>query len=287
MDAMSSSCATTQNTPGNLIGTIENNMMSYWSWVYSSPVSRVEDEPEFLRLSCDIPHPMCNYVFRSRFPAQEVGTRIEEMIDFFRSRNLPMSWMVGPCCQPSNLGEQLASHGLVLETQVVGMTIDLRNLKENLTAAEDITIKRVATDGDLQQYLKPFGIGFEFPDSVVTGWGRMDASHGFGAQLPRTNYVALVNNEPVSCTSVFRTPGAAGIYCVATVPGMRRKGAATALIVNALREARDDGYRLGLLQAKTMGAGVYRRIGFVDQPCKIGWYVWQPPAAGQQASHTP
>ena len=281
MDAMLSNCSATQDSTKNLVEIIENSMMSYWSWIYSSPISRVEDEPEFLRLSCDIQHPMCNYVFRSRFPAQEIDARIEEMIDFFRSRSLPMSWMAGPCCQPSNIGEQLASHGLVLESEVVGMTIDLRNLKEDLPTAEDLTIKRVANEGDLQQYLRPFGIGFEFPDAVVTGWGRMNASHGFGAQLPRTDYVALMNNEPVSCTSLFKTPDAAGIYCVATVPGMRRKGAATALIINALREARDEGYKLGLLQAKAMGAGVYRKIGFVDQPCKIGWYVWQPPSTAQ------
>jgi len=279
MDVMSSSCSSNEGPAKNLVEVIECNMMSYWSWIYSSPVSRVEDEPEFLRLSCDVPHPMCNYVFRTRFPAREIDTKIDEMIDFFKSRSLPMSWMVGPCCRPSDLGERLASRGLVLESEVVGMTIDLRNLKEDAPTSETLTIKRVANEGDLQQYLRPFGVGFEFPDAVVTGWGRMNASHGFGAQLPRTDYVAMMNNEPVSCTSLFKTPDAAGIYCVATVPGMRRKGAATALIVNALREARDEGYKIGLLQAKAMGAGVYRRIGFVDQPCKIGWYVWQPPSA--------
>ena len=279
MDAMSSSCPISEDPTRNLVKVIENHMMSYWSWIYSSPISRVEDEPEFLRLSCDVPHPMCNYVFRSRFPAPEVDSRIEEMIDFFRSRGLPMSWMAGPCCQPSDLGERLTSHGLALESEVVGMTIDLRNLKEDLPTAHDLTIKRVANEVDSQQYLRPFGIGFEFPDSVVTAWGRMNASHGFGAQLPRYDYVAMMDNEPISCASMFKTPDAAGIYCVATVPGVRRRGAATALIVNALREARDEGYKLGLLQAKAMGAGVYRKIGFVDQPCKIGWYVWQLPGA--------
>jgi len=284
---MSSSCAANQDTARNLIGTIEENMMSYWSWVYSSPISRVENEPEFLRLSSDVPHPMCNYVFRSRFPSQDVGTRIEEVMGYFKSRNLPMSWIVGPCCQPPNLGEQLASHGLVLETEVVGMMIDLKKLNEDLPATEGVTIKKVANDEDMQQYLKPFGIGFEFPEAVVTNWGRMDSHHGFGSGLPRVNYVALMSGEPVSCTAMFKTADSAGIYCVATVPGMRRKGAATALIVNALREARDDGYKNAVLQAKAMGASVYRKIGFVDQPCRLSWYVWQPPSATEQASHVP
>ena len=281
IDAMSSNCSATQDSTKNLVEVIENNMKGYFSWIYSSPYSRVEDEPDFLRLTSGIPHPICNCVYRSRFPAQEVGARIDEMIGFFNSRNLPMMWWVSPCCRPSNLGEQLVSHGLVRELEVVGMTINLKNLNENLPVPEDLAIKRVGNDSDMQQYLKPFGEGFEFPGFVTTGWGRMDASHGFSSQLPRVNYVATVKEEPVSCTTMFKTPDSAGIYCVATVPKMRQRGAASALIVNALREARDDGYKIGLLQAKAMGAGVYRKIGFVDQPCTIGWYIWQPPSAAQ------
>jgi len=278
MEDMSSTCSVPQTSTRNLVQEIETNMMAYWAWIFSSPFSKVEDEEDFLRLSCDVPEPMCNYVFRSRFPDLEVGRRIEETLDFFRMRNLPMSWMVGPCCRPTNIGEQLVSHGLAHphEHESVGMTIDLMNLNENLPAAEGVTIRRVTNDSDMKDFIKPFGEGFGFPDAVTTTWGRMDSSHGFHSGLPRINYVAMVDGEPASCTTVFETPSSAGIYCVATVPEKRRRGAASALIVNALREARDDGYRLGLLQAKAAGAGVYRKIGFVDQPCKIGWYMWQP-----------
>jgi len=281
MDAMSSNLSTAQGPTEKLVDAIENNMMGYFSWIYSSPYSRVEDEPDFLRLTSGIPHPICNCVAKSRFPAEEAGEKIDEMIGFFKSRNLPMMWWVTPCCRPLNLGEHLVSHGFVRELEAVGMTIDLKNLNEDLPVPEDLAIKRVANDSDMQQYLKPFGEGFEFPDFVTTGWGRMDASHGFDGKLPRVNFVATVKGEPASCTALFKTPDSAGIYCVATVPKMRRRGAASALIVNALREARDDGYKIGLLQAKAMGAGVYRKIGFVDQPCPVDWYIWQPPSAAQ------
>lgn len=257
----------------------EENMMSYWSWIFSSPVSKVEDQRDFLRLSCDTPNPMCNFVYRSRFPANEADVRIEEVLDFFKSRGLPMSWMATPCCKPPDLGARLMAHGLSLMVEVAGMTMDLRNLKEDLPVAEGIKVKRVENEEDFERFLKPFRIGFEFPDAVVDNWGKMNASHGFARDLPRADYVAMMDDEPISCASLFKTSGAAGIYCVATVPYMRRKGAATALIVRALREAREEGCSLGFLQAKAMGANVYRRIGFVDQPCRIGWYVWQLPGS--------
>jgi len=262
---------------------IENHLLTCFSWVFSSPHSRVEDRPEFLRLTSDVPHPMSNFVFRTRFPSEEVGAKIDEMIGFFRSKNLPATWLVGPSCKPVDIGSHLVSHGLAWEVDVGGMTIDLKAMNDNLPVPGNLTIKRVADKADMEQYLIPFGRGFEFPDIVVDGWRRMDSSHGFGKRLPRTNYVGLVNGAPVSCATLFKATHMAGVYCVATVPEMRRKGVATALIVNALREARDEGFEAGLLQAKAMGASVYRKIGFVDRPCKISWYVWSPPAQSERS----
>jgi GNAT superfamily N-acetyltransferase len=258
---------------------IEKHMASCFSWVFSSPHSRVEDRPEFVRLTSGVHHPMGNFVFRSRFAPQEVGARIDEVLGLFRSENLPVTWLVGPCCRPENLGQHLVSHGLVWDVDVGGMTIDLSVMNEDLPVPEGLTVKRVRNKSDMEQYLVPLAKGFEFPDVVVDAWRKMDSSHGFGKGLPRINYVGLMNGVPVSCTTLFKAFDQAGIYCVATLPEMRRKGVASALIVRALQEARDEGYESGLLQAKAMGASVYRKIGFVDQPCKISWYVWQPPEA--------
>jgi len=281
--AMSSERAKEPGSSKTVSEMIENHMASCFSWVYSSPHSKVEDSPEFLRLTNGIRHPMSNFVFRSCFPSQEVGAKIDEMIGLFNSENLPLTWFVGPCCMPEDLGQHLVSHGLVWEVDVGGMTIDLSKMNEGLPTPEGLVVKRVRNKSDMEQYLVPFGKGFEFPDPVVDGWRKMDSSHGFGKNLPRINYVGLMNGVPVSCATLFKAFDFAGIYCVATVPEMRRKGAATALIIDALREARDEGYKSGLLQAKAMGASVYRRIGFVDQPCKISWYVWQPPGMAQHS----
>lgn len=279
MDAMSSNYPVAQGSKKNLAEVIERSMIDYFSWVHSCPYSKVEDEPDFLRLMSGIPHPLMNCVFRTRVRSQESDERINTIMSVFKSSNLPMMWFVGPCCQPSDLGQRLESHGLVHETDVVGMSIDMKALNEDLPVPSDLVIKRVANENDMQSYLKVFGTGYEFPDFATTGWGKMDSYHGFGAKHPRTNYVGTVDGAPVGITALFKTSDCAGIFCVATVPQMRRKGIATALVTEALRDARDDGHKMGALQAKAMGAGVYRKIGFVDQPCKIGWYMWIPPSA--------
>jgi len=278
MDVMSPTVVPSENPDKRIVEEIEDGMAKYMAWLYSSPYSRVEDGKEFLRLTTDVPDPFSNFLLRLRFSGQDVEPRMDNMMEFFKARNLPTSCWIGPCCTPSSLGEQLTSHGFVRhqELESFGMTIDLDKLNENLPVPEALTVTRVADDDGMRLYLSPFEEGFEFPKAVASQWGMMDASHGYDDSLPRVNYVATVEGVPVSCTTLFKTDTSAGIYCVATVKGMRRKGAATALITKALKDAKDEGYRMGLLTAKAMGASVYRRIGFVDQPCRFEWYTWQP-----------
>lgn len=121
--------------------------------------------------------------------------------------------------------------------------------------------------------------GYEF-EEVTTPVGRVDwvetLSAGYGIPL---GVAALFKAEPgpgiryfaashrgrmASVSALCYGDGVAGIYCVATLESERGKGLGAHMTAEPLRIARDEGYRVGVLQASEMGYKIYERLGFRD-----------------------
>ena len=54
----------------------------------------------------------------------------------------------------------------------------------------------------------------------------------------------------------------AGLYNIATVPAVRRRGVGSAMTVRPLEDARVAGCATAVLQAAPAGVSIYERVGF-------------------------
>jgi ribosomal protein S18 acetylase RimI-like enzyme len=153
-----------------------------------------------------------------------------------------------------------------------GMAIDLQTLRDEPAVPDDLEIARVEDAGGLARFDRAFTVAGDAEAAIEPGLLQLLARSGYGDSDQWTHYLGTLDGAAVATTSVFAGAGAAGIYLVATVPALRRRGIATALVFEALRRARNAGYTIGTLQTSSEGMGLYRALGFREY-CRFAFYV--------------
>lgn len=217
-----------------------------------------------------------NAVLYSRFVSDDldyIEAKINEILAFFRTRNIDPSWTIGPSTRPTDLGEILRAHGFVYSDSTTGMAIDLKTLNENVFTNEDLAIIEIE-DLEKLKILRAIEIaGFGASEIAAQYYYDSYAYSGFGNGTPWHHYIGWLHGEPVAIASLLLHAGVAGIYGVATIPQSRRQGVAAAMTLHALHEARKLGYYVAILSPTEMSEALYRRIGFREF-CKLLHYDW-------------
>jgi ribosomal protein S18 acetylase RimI-like enzyme len=180
----------------------------------------------------------------------------------FAEHEVPFMWTVGPFTQPSDLGERLESHGLSHADDLPGMAVDLHALDEDVSFPSGLVIERVGDTKVLRECIEVMRVGFELPELTSEVFFEAFTAVGLDEESPLRSYVGRLDGQAVAASSLLVGAGVGGIYNVATLPEARRQGLGAAVTLEALREARELGYRIGVLQSSGMGFGVYRRLGF-------------------------
>jgi ribosomal protein S18 acetylase RimI-like enzyme len=247
---------------------IEENQWACFSRVYGDGFHEEGDLAWYVSGVLD---PGLNGVFKATLRPDVMDERIEEALEPLRRRKLPMCGWVGPSSGPAGLGERLESHGLELEARPPGMAVELDLLKEP-EPPEGLKIERVRDRKALAEWTRivtsAFGIPVESSGLLLDLFDRV----GYAPDSNLSSYVGVLGDEAVSSSTLFLEGEVAGIYNVATLPDARGRGIGAAMTLAPLKEARERGSKMGILQSSDMGYGVYRRLGF-EQFCTLDMYV--------------
>ena len=219
-----------------------------------------------------------NAVVTANLSEEEADAVIRESLERMRTLGVPGTWHVGPSMRPGDLAERLSAAGFEHGGDDIGMAADLLALPERTPVPEGFSVGRVRDAEGLAAWVETLGSGFgEGP--VEAQWvGEMYRRLGFGDETPWRHYLGMLGAEPVATSTMFLGAGVAGIYFVFAVEGARRRGVGAAMTLAPLLEAREMGYRVGVLGSSEMGYPVYRRLCFKEY-CRIGIHEWRPAAA--------
>jgi len=213
-----------------------------------------------------------NAVFSLQPPDGDEAALIGETVAYFQSRERnQFDWWLFPGLEASGWGRQLEANGLKFEEGEPGMAVDLSALPEDIPSPAELKIERLEDAERMKTWAKTFILGLQIPPA-----GQADVMDWVSAMwnTPMTSYLATIGDQPVAVSTLYFDAGVAGIYNVATVPEWRGKGIGAAVTLRPLLEARQQGYKAGILQSSDMGYRVYQRLGFKEL-CKMNHYHWQ------------
>jgi hypothetical protein len=197
--------------------------------------------------------PSC--IFYANFKNFDANLEIESVKSLIQSNNAPDGWTVGPLTYPKNLGKLLLKHNFIEVFHQTGMALNLFKMKGSTSINTGLSIKKVKNSSDLNSWSK-----------VVSNVFHINLDQELLAYLKGQRevalYIGLYQNTCVSALLLYLIPGVAGLHAVSTLQEFRNQSFALTMSSRALLDARELGYKYGVLQASSMGQFVYKKLGF-------------------------
>jgi len=139
-----------------------------------------------------------------------------------------------------------------------GMAMDPIDVTALLSGSPGLVVEEAKTPAAVEANLivqaDGFGVPIEFMQTVFTT--------GLAAENVRC-FTGSVDGKPVATSIVILGDQLAGVYSVATVGDVRRRGYGEAMTAHAVRVgAQENNCLIAYLQASEMGRPIYERMGF-------------------------
>lgn len=249
----------------SLVCANESNQENIYRLLATVPNADCYDGPDMLRVCTGVPHFLANVVLRARMDRGALHASLADTLAVFRSRSLPMTWMLGESTRPIDLPTHLESHGLVFMGSMPAMAIDLNLLPEAVPdPPSGVSICEAICGQSRTEWAEVCAVGSGVPLEVMRLFDEMVQPMAPDGSARLRRFIAYLDGKPVGTSLGYVDGSVVGIYCVCVLKEAQRRGIGAAIAAAPLLCARKQGYRVGILQASKMGESIYRRMGFQD-----------------------
>jgi hypothetical protein len=178
------------------------------------------------------------YLFRTT--PENTDALIDEIIDFFKARDLPASIMVSPACKPDDLPQRLEARGFRRQETDEAWLV-LENLQKAIVPKIDrsITVRRVENGEAIATFAQIMTGAYDMPSDWAPSLAQMleptITVPGFA------HYVAYVKDAPAGTLTLMRHKQYVTIGSGGVLPEYRGTRTIFNMAVEVLSEAKRDG----------------------------------------------
>ena len=185
------------------------------------------------------------YLFRATPETTDI--LIDEVIEFFKLRDLPASIMVSPACRPPDLPTYLEARGFVRQ-EIDEAWLVLDNLQKVRVPKLDksVRVKRVENQTDVATFAEIMTGAYDMPADWAPSLAQMLEPT---VRVPGfAHYLALVKDVPAATLTLMRHGQYAIIGSVGVLPEYRGTRTIYNMAVEVLSEAKQDGIQAVVAQ---------------------------------------
>lgn len=233
------------------------------------------EEPGLSRHSAFPGNPMFTGAWAPEPGSAPGADAVPGLVEWFRGRGVPAAfvWTPGPAEPP--LAAALDAAGLVpFETDAPILAADIAALRWDAPRPRELRIAIVRDEAGVRDWAEVFAESFGIPPVFAQAW--VEATLSFGVErAPWRMLVGRLGGRPVASAMLFCGAGVAGLIQMGVVHEARRQGVGSAMQLERVRIAREEGYECAVLSAAAMGVSPYTALGFRDTGARIGRYLWR------------
>lgn len=233
---------------------IEQNLDDFYTKSSYHPnfISHLEDKISWVDTR-NVDWPKC--IFRADFENLNAENEISNIKRLIQEGEAPNGWTAGPLTKPDNLGIILEKNGFSNVYQQAGMAVDLKDLKKKIIDENDLVVEIVENEESLKHWITVVSSAFGIKiNSELIKFLFLEPE----AKL----YIGTFEKRVVSALMLYLSSGVAGLHAVSTLQDYRNRGFGLIISKVALIDALKIGYKVGVLQASSLGERVYRKLGF-------------------------
>ncbi|MGW0790737.1 GNAT family N-acetyltransferase [Streptomyces sp. NPDC002911] len=244
----------------------ESNAYAYLRYLASSPLVRLDLEPDCALLSAPTRARPYNTVFAATFAPDGLERRLREVARIHASKGLDAVWWLGPAATPAGLARSLAHAGFRTMPSIQLMSAPLTAripAPEGAGSHSGARVVRVRCESELADFVSVHRAAYEMSEAEADFTRCVWESLPLTEEAPLRHFLVKRGAEVLSAASVFSYGGVGGLYNVATIASARRRGHGLAVSRAALADSRARGLRTMTLGAEPGAVEMYRRLGFV------------------------
>jgi hypothetical protein len=233
---------------------IEKNLDDFYIKSSQHPnfISHLEDKISWVD-SGNVDWPKC--IFRADLKNLDIKNEISIIKKLVQENKAPNGWTVGPLTKPNDLGLILEKNGFLSAYHQAGMAINLKNLKKKRVMENDLEVEMIEKEESLKQWITVVSTVFGLKiDSELIKFLLLEPEVKF--------FLGIFEGKVVSALMLYLSSGVAGLHAVSTLSEYRNKGFGLTISKVALIDAHKIGYKVGVLQASSLGEPMYRKLGF-------------------------